>query len=145
MMIQDLLPVKGRIHRVNAEKRCLRKLATGDCQSIQDRTHFFISCNAASTSFKMLKEILWIYLNKKVFELEILHLSFAVSNKNRTRVGIWFALKFMYLQFMENLLDGREILLKIRYDIDEYKRVDASIYKSREFRDLEEVVDTSLR
>ena len=76
MLTQDILPVRGRLHRKNADKRCSRKVQNSICDNIQDRVHYFITCSAMTNSFEMLKEILNNYLGKRFTNSEILHLSF---------------------------------------------------------------------
>ena len=141
MLVLDLLPVRGRIHRANADKRCLRRGPTGECQHIQDRIHYFIGCTSVISIFSMFREILWQFLKRKVDDLEILHLSFSVTNKRRTRIGIWLALKFMFYLFSENLLDFKAVMLKISSNIGFYKKFQGILFMSSEFKDLEELVD----
>ena len=145
MLLQDLLPFRGRIHRANADKRCLRRGPTGECQHIQDRIHYFIGCTSVISIFSMFREILWQFLKRKVDDLEILHLSFSVTNKRRTRIGIWLALKFMFYLFSENLLDFKAVMMKIRYDFGLYKKIQGILFMSSEFEDLEELVNKATR
>ena len=90
--------------------------------------------------FSMFREILWQFLKRKVDDLEILHLSFSVTNKRRTRIGIWLALKFMFYLFSENLLDFKAVMLKISSDIVFYKKIQGVLFMSSEFKDLGELV-----
>ena len=142
LLVQDLLPVKGRIHRVNTDKRCLRKVKDGECQHIQDRIHYFVSCEAILKTFKMFKEILCCYLERKFLDLQLLHFSFSVSNKRRTRIGTWFALKFMFYCYTESLVDFKSILMRIRSDIVLYKGLRVKLYVSEEFIELEDLVSS---
>ena len=142
LLCQDLLPVRGRIHRANADKRCLRVFNNIECQSIQDRIHYFTSCCSIKITFNMFSETICHYLDRKFMDLELLHLSFSVSNKRRTRVGTWFAVKFMFYCYSENLVDFKSIMLRISSDIEVYKRLKVKLYLSQEFRELEGLLNT---
>ena len=48
-LCQDMLPVGVRIHRANAERRCLVQLDSGIvCTELQDREHVFRACESKS-------------------------------------------------------------------------------------------------
>ena len=89
----------------------------------------------------MLKEIICHYLNRNFMEIEILHLSFSVTDKRRTRVCTWLALKFMFYCYSENLSDFRLIIARIKSDIVVYKNLKVKLYRSNEFQELEDLVN----
>ena len=46
-VIQDMVPVGRRIHRCNVEKRCLKRLTSGqECQEIPDLSHALFECES---------------------------------------------------------------------------------------------------
>ena len=136
--------MKGRIHRQNADKRCLRMLRRGEeCQLTQDRLHYFITCDRIKNDFKVFWELIDIFLERKVSELEIVHLSFSVSNKKRTWWGVWVAVKFFYYMYAECLTDVKEIMKRIRKDIVIFKMLGVKKCLSTELMELEGLV-TSL-
>ena len=143
LLYQDLLPVKGRIHRQNADKRCLRMLRRGEeCQLVQDRIHFFIKCDKIKNDFNVFLEFIEIFLERKVSELEILHLSFSVSNKKRTWWGVWVAVKFFYYMYAECLTDIKEIMKIIRKDIGIFKMLRVEKCWSTELMEMEGMVNS---
>ena len=119
LLIQDTLPVNGRLHRKNADKRCLRDLCTGNkCVEIQDRKHFFITCPSVCISFKCLKDILVKFLGKNVNDLQILHLSFTVQDRKVTKVAVWFAVCFLFIMFSKKATDKRSIISEVLNDFN---------------------------
>ena len=51
---QDMLPVGARLHRRNAEKRCLEELASNrTCLALQTREHVFIECESVAEVFPL--------------------------------------------------------------------------------------------
>ena len=145
LLSQDILPVRGRIHRKNADKRCLRPIQNGYCDLIQDRIHFFISCTAISNTFRMFKELVIHFLDKNYSDLEILHLSFSVQNKKATRVAVWFVVKFLFFVFEENMTEFGSILGKIKNDVEYSRCLGIKLYLSREMDLLEEIIDLALQ
>ena len=87
-------------------------------------------------------ELIEIFLERKVSELEILHLSFSVSNKKRTWWGVWVAVKFFYYMYAECLTDIKQIMKKIRTDMDIFKILGVKKYWSTEFVELECLVNS---
>ena len=74
---QDLLPVGARIHRKNAERRCLRRLG-GDlvCLETESLEHRFFKCKGVEESFKSIESILETFLGRNVEYNEIIPFSF---------------------------------------------------------------------
>ena len=48
---------------------------------------------------------------------------------------------FMFYLFSENMLDLRAVLIKIRCDIEVFKKIKSNIFMSSEFKELEEAVN----
>ena len=78
---QDMLKVGSRLHRQNAERRCLLMIDGDECVEIQTREHVFIDCMGVLDTVDKLKLILSRYLGKGVKDCDLIHLSFNHRNK----------------------------------------------------------------
>ena len=65
-MQQDLLLIGSRIHRQNAERRCLADISVGHCQVIETLKHRFTSCEGVTVIFMKCKNIIEEYLERGV-------------------------------------------------------------------------------
>ena len=71
-----MLKVGARIHRPNAERRCLLMVDDEVCLEEQTRVHVFISCMGVLGIIEKCSLIMNRYLEKGVKDCEIIHLSF---------------------------------------------------------------------
>ena len=73
---QDMLPIGSRIHRNNAERRCLIVLENGQsCQDVQTIEHLFLSCESVGNVYDNLSLILNVYLERAAQFTDIAKLS----------------------------------------------------------------------
>lgn len=117
-MCQDMLPVGVRIHRANAERRCLVQLENGDiCTSLQDRNHVFRSCDALGQSYSALEVILEKFLEKIVEFKEILHLAFSHRKLKKVRVACWLVIKWLYFIWSNRNGNKVQVLMAMSKEI----------------------------
>ena len=149
MLIQDILPVNGRLHRKNSDKRCLRLVNLTinpiKCLEIQDRIHFFINCVVVKETFESLLKILERFLRKQVTEMEILHLSFGTANKKITKMGVWLVGKFLYKMYFYNMFKVKPILESIRLEISFYETHFDGYARGEEFKSLKTILNDEIR
>ena len=99
---QDMLPVGNRIHRRNAERRCLTLLSAGVlCQEIQNLEHVFKLCKMVGDSYTVIIEILTKFLDRDVKYEDLVHFSFNHRNKKKLICALWFAVKMMFFIYHE--------------------------------------------
>ena len=116
-MFQDLVDVKQRIHRKNADPRCLRELKRNVlCSSIQDRQHAFIECRRIKDSIDMLKSILFEFTNRRFNDNDLLYISFGCKSKVLTNLSVWLIVKFMY-RIYKKLFEKNYLLFEMRNEI----------------------------
>ena len=73
---QDMLQIGSRIHRNNAERRCLIVLEyVQSCQDIQTLEHLFLSCKSVGDVYENLSLILNVYLERAAQFTDIAKLS----------------------------------------------------------------------
>ena len=149
MLIQDILPVNGRLHRKNSDKRCLRLVNLTinpiKCLEIQDRIHFFINCVVVKETFESLLKILERFLRKQVTEMEILHLSFGTANKKITKMGVWLVGKFLYKMYFYNMFKVKPILESIMLEISFYETHFDGYARGEEFKSLKTILNDEIR
>ena len=91
-----MLPVGNRIHRNNAERRCLTHLIDGSiCQDIQDLKHCFQLCPKVVDIYNAVLLILNSFLGRNVGYCHLITLSFNHRSKQKLRCALWFAIKMM--------------------------------------------------
>ena len=89
---QDLLPVGCRIHRRNAERRCLTLLENGtSCQELQTLEHTFKSCERINEVYEAIIQILNRFLSRTVSFDDLIHFSFNHRSKQKLKCSLWFA------------------------------------------------------
>ena len=149
MLLQDILPVNGRLNRKNSDKRCLRvvnlTMNLTKCIEIQDRLHFFINCPVVKETFESLLKILEMFLRKQVTELQILHLSFGTVNKKLTKIGIWFVVKFLYKMYSSQRFEVKQILESIRLEMTFYETHFGGYARMDEFKSLKTLLNDEIR
>ena len=125
---QDMLHVGSRIHRRNAERRCLMGLDGGAvCEEVQTRFHLFAECEAVKGRFELIKTVLKDYLQKEVDNNEIIHLAFNHRNKRKLSVALWFATKALYLIYQGKVLNKTQLLKEIIKEIDWNLRLNLNV------------------
>ena len=107
-----------RIHRNNAEKRCLAVLETGLCQTEQTLVHCFQLCPAICDVNDAMLRILATFLGRVVTAKQLISLSFNHRNKRKLKCAVWFAVKIMYLIFQERSLNKSQFLMSVIKEID---------------------------
>ena len=145
MIIQDILPVNGRLNRKNSDKRCSRSLNGAKCVEVQDRLHFFVTCPVICKAFSVLKNVVIEIIGKNVTDNQILHISFSANNKKVTAVVTWFVTKCLYLMFDRKLTEPRGIFEDLLKDMIFYKKHVEGMFRGEIFEDLIEVVRRKLR
>ena len=114
-VIQDMLPIGRRIHRKNAEKRCLIELYDGSkCLVIPDLKHSLIQCEGVKNSFEEVKRIIELFLEKKIDSSQLIFLAFNHRNKRKLKLACWFVVKCLYLMHNEKLFNKIQLLAEIR-------------------------------
>ena len=117
-MIQDLVPVNGRLHRKNSDKRCLREIQRNVlCGFIQDRSHAFISCPVILTSTNKLKSVLFEFTDKTFDDKDLLYLSFKCKNKELTFISVWLIIKYMFMIFHKKVYNYKSLFDELRKEV----------------------------
>ena len=117
-VIQDLVPVNGRLHRKNSDKRCLREIQRNNlCGFIQDRSHAFISCPAIHLCTNKLKLILFEFTNKTFDDNDLLYLSFKCKNRDFTFISAWLIVKYMFMIFHRKVYNYKSIFNELRKEV----------------------------
>ena len=108
---QDMLPVGSRIHRRNAERRCLTILENGIlCQEIQTLDHTFRSCVSVTEIYEAIILILNRFLGRIVIFDELVHFLFNHRSKLKLKCSLWFATKMMFKVFHQKCLNKAQLL-----------------------------------
>ena len=116
---QDMLPLGSRLHRPNAEKRCLTEIGRGEiCQEIETREHVFLKCVRVKESIESFKGIITEYLGRDIEYNNIIYLAFNHRNKQRLRSAIWIAVKVMYLIYNNRMMNKSQLLKELVKEID---------------------------
>ena len=116
---QDMLPVGKRIHRKNAERRCLGKLADGEeCQEVQDLYHALSDCKNVEGVFKDMKTIVEDMLEKKLENEKIIFLDFNTRQKSKLKLVLWFVVKCLYYMYLKKIFNKEQLFREIRKELD---------------------------
>ena len=116
---QDMLPVGNRIHRNNAERRCLTHLIDGSiCQDIQDLKHCFQLCPMVVEIYDAIVVILNRYLYRTIDYSHLITFSFNHRSKQKLRCALWFAIKMMYFVYLRNSLNKEQLLKDLIKELD---------------------------
>ena len=117
-LIQDMIPVGARIHRINAEKRCLADLDGGACQVEQTLIHCLQLCPGIQELHNSLINILSRFLDREVRSQQLITLSFNQRSKKKLKCALWFAVKMMFLIFQEKIMNKSQMLMRAIKEID---------------------------
>ena len=142
---QDMLQIGSRIHRNNAERRCLIELENGQsCQEIQTREHLFLSCESVGDVYENLSLILNVYLERVVEFKDIVHFSFNHRNKKKLNCALWFAVKVMFQVFQNKSRNRAQILRDIVKEIDWNIRMNRKLGSLGEILLLKEQIENRI-
>ena len=116
---QDLLPVGCRIHRRNAERRCLTLLGNGTlCQDLQTLEHTFRSCERITEVYEVIVQILNRFLGRTISFDDLIHFSFNHRSKQKLKCSLWFATKMMFKVFHLKCLNKAQLLQESVKELD---------------------------
>ena len=116
---QDLLPVGARLHRKNADRKCLVNLGNDRiCQELQTLEHFFVKCERVKSMGQSLIFILESLLDRNVGIHDLMHFSFNHRSKKKLKVALWFAIKVMFKMFQDRNFNKAQILSCVIKSID---------------------------
>ena len=116
---QDMLAVGSRIHRKNAERRCLAILANGNlCQEIQNLGHLFQSCPNVVESYEVIILVLNNYLKRQVNFNDLIHFSINHRNKPKLTCALWFSVKMMFKIFNNKSINKVQLLADLIKELD---------------------------
>lgn len=142
-LCQDMLPVGARIHRANAEKRCLANLDMGViCVEVQDREHFFRACELKGQIYRRLAMVLSKYLGKDVSFVEVIHLAFSHRNERKLRIAVWFAVKWLYIMWISKNDNKQQVMMEMLKEIDWNVRMKRFSRSQGELSELREILDS---
>ena len=139
---QDMLPVGSRIHRFNAERRCMMELDnSGLCQDIQTLEHLFHTCESVTDLFDGLSLVLNNYLERPVLYKDVVHFSFNHRNKKKLNCALWFAVKVLYRIYQNKSRNKAQVLREVVKDIDWNLRMNWNSGFRGELLMLKEVIE----
>ncbi len=117
--VQDMVAVGSRIHRKNAEKRCLRmKLNGTQCLQLDTLSHNLGECENVTNIFRGLQSILKESLDKGLKINEIIFFSYNHRNKKRLKMALWVATMVLYDIFIKRSMNKNQILLELVKKLD---------------------------
>ena len=136
-IVQDMLPVGSRIHRLNAEKRCLVTLSNGNlCQDIQTIEHAFVECPLVKESYDIIIAILTSYLQRPVTCSNLVHFSFNHRRKSRLKCALWFSIKALFSIFYGKCFNKSQLLNDIIKEVDWNLRLNRYVGSLADILDL---------
>ena len=138
---QDLLPVGCRIHRRNAERRCLTLLENGTlCQELQTLEHTFKSCERINEVYEAIIQILNRFLSRTVSFDDLIHFSFNHRSKQKLKCSLWFATKMMFRIFHLKCLNKAQLLQECVKELDWNISMNRKIGSVREMMTLRSII-----
>ena len=140
-----MLPVGNRIHRKNAERRCLKVLENNQiCIEVQTLQHWFASCPMVRNVYEWGYEVCSFFLEWSVFFYEIIHFSFNQRNKKELICALWFDVKVMFKKFHDKSLNKTQILRSIIKEIEWNLYMNRKLGSSGHALKLKESIGTCL-
>ena len=140
-LIQDMIPVGARIHRNNAEKRCLAALNDGVCQVEQTLVHCLQLCPGIQEIHNSMINILSIFLDREVTSQQLITLSFNQRSKKKLKCALWFAVKVMFLIFLEKIMNKAQMLMRAIKEIDWNLKLCRNVGSHADMLSLRVVID----
>ena len=135
--------IGSRIHRNNAERRCLIVLENGQlCQVIQTLEQLFLSCKSVGDVYENLSLILNVYLERAVQFKDIIHFSFNHRNKKKLNCALWFAV--MFKVFQNKSRNKAQILSEVVKEIDWNIRMNRKLGSLGEILFLKEQIENRI-
>ena len=143
---QDLLPLGARLHRRNADKRCMLEVTPSIiCEEIETREHAFIKCEAVSETINLVKTVIMTYLERNVTVEECLFLAFNHRDFKKRQVASWFAVNSLYAVYLNRSINGNQLLLKSIKELDWNLELNRKIGSRFEMINLKRILDSKLR
>ena len=143
---QDLLPLGDRLHRRNADKRCMLEVTPNIiCEEIETREHAFIKCEAVSETINLVKTVIMTYLERNVTVEECLFLAFNHRDFKKRQVASWFAVNALYAVYLNRSINGNQLLLKSIKELDWNLELNRKIGSRFEMINLKRILDSKLR
>jgi hypothetical protein len=140
-LTQDMLQIGIRIHRRNAERRCLAQFDNGFlCQEIQDLEHTFRSCPMFMESYNLIIQVLNRFIERSVSYGSLIHLSFNHRNKTKLKCALWFAVRIMYQIFVKKMFNKVQLLRECIKEIDWNLNLSRKIGSSAEMIKLKDIL-----
>ena len=138
---QDMLPVGSRIHRKNAERRCMSMLENGQtCPGIEDLEHRFRKCENVQGVYNGMVDILETFLGQKVDFNQLIHFAVNHRNKKKLDVALWLAVKVMFKIFQEKNQNNGQILREMLKEIDWNINMNRKLGSKCDLRKLKEIL-----
>ena len=138
---QDMLPVGTRIHRNNAERRCLTDLNDGSsCQELQNLEHAFRLCPMVEDIYNVILVILNLFLSRNVNYSQLITFSFNHRCKRKLICALWFAVKMMYSIYLRNCLNRGQLLRDLVKELDWNLRLNRKIGSAGEMIKLKSII-----
>ena len=140
-MTQDMLPVGSRIHRKNAERRCMSVLENGqNCLEIEDLEHRFRKCENVQGIYNGMVEILEAFLGKELEFNHLIHFAMNHRNKKKLDVALWLAVKVMFKIFQKKNQNNGQILREMVKEIDWNINMNRKLGSKWDLRKLKEIL-----
>ena len=138
---QDMLPTGSRLHRRNAERRCLAPLGDDSlCQEIQDLEHVFKSCVRVSESYDMIIQALNRITERNISYNLLVHLAFNHRSKHKLKCALWFAVKMMFAIFQKKVLNKSQLLANMIKEIEWNLELNRKVGSQGEMRNLKMIL-----
>ena len=138
---QDMLPVGARIHRRNAEKRCMMQIQTsGQCEALQTREHFFQECEGVQEVFGLIKDIIEMLLEKKVQGCKLLHFDITHRDKKKLKCALWFGVKALYKVYQDRIRNKLQLLIELQKEVEWNLKVNRQVGSFIDFMKLKSII-----
>ena len=136
----------SRIHRPNAERRCLAVFENGEiCVEIQNLEHLFIKCKEVESINECMKWVLETFLDRTVSLEDMIYFSFNHRNKKKLALALWFSVKMMFKIFQDKCRNKSQLLREVIKSIDWNLSMNRKMGSAGEMMKLKEVILTFLR
>ena len=142
---QDMLPVGIRIHRRNAERRCLAVMENEQlCPEIQNLEHLFSKCKMVEGIFASIIFVLETFLGRAVSYNDVIHFCFNHRNKKKLVLALWFSVKIMFQIFQNKCRNKAQLLTLVVKEIDWNLRMNRKLGSLCELMMLKRIINGDL-
>ena len=142
---QDMLPVGIRIHRRNAERRCLAVMENEQlCPEIQNLEHLFSKCKMVEGIFASIIFVLETFLGRAVSYNDVIHFGFNHRNKKKLVLALWFSVKIMFQIFQNKCRNKAQLLTLVVKEIDWNLRMNRKLGSLCELMMLKRIINGDL-